>query len=179
MGGGGAELALRRQDEAREATALRPSLLRFVVSRVGCRTTAEDLTQEAFLRFARTEEVGNPKAFLFQTAINLVKTAARSERRRANLSEYAHLLTGDVVDPLTPERALLACDELARIRLAIDNLPPACGEVFRLHRVEGLTQREIATHLGISTTAVEKSIRRALSRLTAAADGAVDDREKA
>lgn len=155
----------------------RPSLLRFLASRVGSSAAAEDFTQEAFLRFARTESVGNPKAFLFQTAINLVRTAARSEKRRAHLADYAHFLAGDDVDRLTPERALLAADELARIQLAIANLPPVCAKVFHLHREEGLTQREIASRLGISTTAVEKSMRRALARLTAAADGAAADRE--
>ncbi|WP_296615521.1 sigma-70 family RNA polymerase sigma factor [Sphingomonas sp.] len=154
----------------------RSSLLRFLTSRVGCRATAEDLTQEAFLRFARTETVRNPKAFLFQTAVNLVRTAARSESRRARLSDYAHLVMPDDIDMLTPERALLASDELARIRMAIESLPPVCAQVFHLHRNEGLTQREIAARLEISTTAVEKSMRRALSRLAAAANGAVEQR---
>jgi RNA polymerase sigma factor (sigma-70 family) len=165
-----------RREEVQEATALRPSLLRFLGRYVGASGGAEDIAQEAYLRFIRADHVANPKAFLFTTAINLVKSAASSERRRARLKDYAHLIVADGVDTRTPERALLAADELQRITLAIANLPPVCGEVFRLHREEHLTQREIANRLGISTTAVEKSMRRAMARLSAAADGAVEDR---
>lgn len=153
------------------------TLLRFVNARIGSRAAAEDIVQEAFLRLSQvTEEVRHPRAFLFQAAINLVRNLARSERRRAALADYADLLNGGV-DPITPERQLLAADELARVAAAIRHLPPVCGQVFRMHRFEELTQREIAARLGISTTAVEKSMRRALRQLAAAADGAVAERE--
>jgi RNA polymerase sigma-70 factor (ECF subfamily) len=39
--------------------------------------------------------------------------------------------------------------------------------VFKRNRFDGRTQREIAEELGISQTAVEKHIRKALARLAA------------
>jgi RNA polymerase sigma factor (sigma-70 family) len=156
----------------------RPSLLSFLTRRLGSAAKAEDVTQEAFLRFVQTEDVRNPKAFLYHAARNIVTSLGRSDRYQARISEYADLFFEDT-NFVTPERAILAADELERINIAIAHLPPVCAKVFHMYKVEGLPQKEIARRLGISVTAVEKSMRRAMSRLLAAANGAEKEREHA
>ena len=47
----------------------------------------------------------------------------------------------------------------------VDALLDRCREVFRMSRFEGLKNREIAARLGISETAVEKHLARAVGRL--------------
>ena len=150
----------------------RLELVRFLTHRLGSLTDAEDLAQEAFLRSASAgSPVRNPRAYLFQAAANLLRNHYRADQRRARLADYVDLLS-DHAEARDPERALLAREELDRVAVAIDDLPLGARRVFQLARFEGLTHREIASQLGVSTTAVEKSLRRAFTRLVAAADNA-------
>ncbi|MDO5664334.1 MAG: RNA polymerase sigma-70 factor [Bacteroidia bacterium] len=61
----------------------------------------------------------------------------------------------------------LLYDELnEQVDSVMQQLPQRCKEVFVLSRENGLKNREIAQKLEISTTAVEKHIRKALSMFT-------------
>ncbi len=61
----------------------------------------------------------------------------------------------------------LLYDELEeQINLIIDKLPKRCRKVFLMSRFEGMKNKEIALELGISLTAVEKHIARALESFT-------------
>ncbi|AQR63456.1 hypothetical protein BZG35_09480 [Brevundimonas sp. LM2] len=149
----------------------RPELLRFLVSRLRCFATAEDAVQEVYVRASGARPpIHDPRALLFQTAANLIRNQARSDGRgRAAFSTYADLIAPPF-EAITPERQVLDAEALDRAQTAIQNLPPQCQVVFRLHRFDGLKQREVATHLGISTTAVEKHMRRAMAALVAAVE---------
>ncbi|MBO9601859.1 MAG: RNA polymerase sigma factor [Novosphingobium sp.] len=145
-----------------------PRLMRLLSRRFVRLPSPEDVLQEAFVKFAQLRgQVQDPPAFLTHVAFNLARNALRSEHRRARYESYADLLDGDA-DLLTPERHALARDEVRQIEAAVAEFPPVCGQVFRMHRFEGMTQTQIARHLGISTTAVEKSMRRAFARLAVA-----------
>lgn len=52
-----------------------------------------------------------------------------------------------------------------KINQAIAELPPKCRNVFSLSRYAGMTNKEIASELGISIKAVEKHIGKALKEL--------------
>lgn len=59
-------------------------------------------------------------------------------------------------------------DELQHsIDRALDTLPQRTADIFRMSRYESLKNREIAQQLGISTTAVEKHISKALKTIAA------------
>jgi len=152
---------------------LRPQLLRFLRARTGDAALAEDIIQDIAVKLAETATgpVGNPSAFLHRMANNLLIDRAREARARLNReqawTDQETVQSGsDTVDPQpSAERALLARDELARVLTAIDSLPPAAAQVFRLHRIEGLSHPQIAARLGISRSAVEKSMAVALKNL--------------
>ncbi len=55
----------------------------------------------------------------------------------------------------------------AAMEVEIAKLPARCREVFLLSRKDGLSNREIASRLGISEPAVHKNIDRALRILSA------------
>jgi len=57
-------------------------------------------------------------------------------------------------------------DEIKLLQKVVDRLePPVCKDVVLQHFRDGITFKEIATHLGVSETTVYKYLRRALSQL--------------
>lgn len=142
----------------------------FMAARLRCPVTAHDLAQELYVKIAGLEtrlEVVHGRAYLFRMAANLVIDHQRREQRQGGLkAEVEALLTGGS-GGVSPERQVMAQQELAALVAAVEALPPVMRRVFKRNRFDGQTQREIATELGISQTAVEKHIRKALARLAA------------
>ena len=100
-------------------------------------------------------------------AANLVIDHQRREQRqRALLTEIETFLHEPSGSP-SPERHAMAQQEMRALTLAVEQMTPATRRIFKLNRFEGKTQREIAKELGISQTAVEKHIRKALAKLAA------------
>jgi RNA polymerase sigma factor (sigma-70 family) len=150
-----------------------PALVRYLAKRLGCTATAEDLVQDTYLRLARAPPLAaieNPRAFLYRIALNLARDHARQAARRHVLLTSARSLLEADEDQAGAERQLIAGETLARVTAAVARLPERTRLIFTLNRFEGFSQREIAEQLRISTTAVEKHVRRALAVLAEAAD---------
>jgi RNA polymerase sigma factor (sigma-70 family) len=127
---------------------------------------AEEVAHDAFLRiFPRDPQgVRNPDALLFTTARRLALNRIR--RRRSS-----PVVALDADPDLTPDAGELIPDAVMReqehrlLREAVGRLPQGCRTVLVLHRVDRLSHREIADHLGISVSTVEKQHARALRLL--------------
>src|SRR3546814_14564515 len=65
----------------------------------------------------------------------------------------------------TPERELLGREALGTVDTAIDALPERTRQILAWRRIDHLTNRAIAQRLGISETAVEKHMRKAMFAL--------------
>lgn len=125
---------------------------------------AREFTHDAFVRaWERLSSFRGESAFetwMHRLAVNVVLTAARSERRRA-----ARLVaTAD--EPEAESDAALgraAPDVETRIDLerAIAALPPRAREVFVLHDVEGYRHDEIADRLELQSSSVRAQLHRA------------------
>ncbi len=133
--------------------------------RLGSRERAQELAQESVSRVLALppEHLLSPRAFLFRTARNLEIDQFRAGQTRQAL----HDVTADPdasEAPATdePARHLESQEERHRLHAAIAGLPPRCREVFVLHKLEGLSQREVAGQLGISLNMVEKHVMRGL-----------------
>jgi len=61
---------------------------------------------------------------------------------------------GIAMDEPTPDRSVMARQELHRLETALEQLPPRCRQVVILSRIEGLTRSEIATRMGIAESTV-------------------------
>jgi len=147
----------------------RPALLAFFRRRVNVPADAEDLVQEAFLRLAkpgRLQGIDNVESYVFQVATNLVRERARS--RTARNADAEILLDLDIEDDqvFSPARIVESRDSVSRVLTALKELPERTRTIFILQRFEGLTYAEIALRLGLSQSAVEKNMSRALSHLT-------------
>ena len=139
------------------------SLRRYVQRFVGS-PAAEDIVQEAYVRtYEQGRKVGQPKAFLYVTARNLAYNANRHERTAATDLVGDMDSTGVHSDGgRSPEDGLIAEEEARLLQEAVERLPPQCRAAFAMKVFQGLSYRQIAGELGISTKTVEKHISRGL-----------------
>ncbi|WP_433767545.1 RNA polymerase sigma factor [Pseudomonas putida] len=131
--------------------------------RVGCRATAADLVQDLFLRFWRrplvqVEELGT---YLLRCAGNIAIDHLRSEGSRARASEGLMVEPTDGVGS-EPQAALEAGNDLRHVEAALRALPERTRQIFLLNRIHGRKYAEIAKAMGLSQSAVEKHMMRAL-----------------
>jgi RNA polymerase sigma-70 factor (ECF subfamily) len=134
--------------------------------RVGSRNEAEDLTQEVFLRLVRRldlETIENPEAFVFQTAVNLLRD--RSRRGKTQHSHLVDLAHQHAVEELSPERLFDSRQSLTMVLSVLEQLDERSRDAFILHRLEGMKHAEIANLYGVSVSSVEKYIIKALALL--------------
>jgi len=145
-------------------------LLRQIVRRTRNRHDAEDLLHSAYLRLERyrtQNTVNDPAAFLVRTAFNISIDNYRHARIQQDRAEIPEIEDGA---PLQDE-VIAARARLARVRAGLDELTPRTREVFLMHRLDNLKYHEIAGRLGISQSAVEKHIAKAVLFLTEWTEG--------
>lgn len=130
----------------------------------------EDMAQQAFARLIEYREksaIEKPRGLLFRIASGLVTDRIRWRRshevRQHDVADEARLVS---VQPLQ-DQVIEGRQALSHFQDQLDALPPRCREVFVLHRVFKLSQKEVAEKMGISISAVEKHVARALTQLRA------------
>ncbi|WP_296259461.1 MULTISPECIES: RNA polymerase sigma factor [unclassified Pseudomonas] len=161
----------------------RPQMEALVSRRVGCRATAADLVQDLFVRFWRRPlvDVEELNTYLLRCAGNIAIDHLRNEGTRARLNEGLRLDEQTLRDD-EPQAALEASNDLRHIEAALRGLPENTRQIFLLHRIHGRKYAEIAKVMGLSQSAVEKHMMRALQVCKASLDqnatGGVPDRAK-
>jgi RNA polymerase sigma-70 factor (ECF subfamily) len=131
------------------------------------RSDVDDIIQEAYSRLwtANLTSITNPRAYLYSVIRNLVAERARRARvvplERMGEIEALRIISEDP----GPERSVSARQELARLMKLIARLPTQCRRAFELRTFDGLSQREIASTMGISEKTVEKHLAKALVRV--------------
>jgi len=145
--------------------AQHPRMLRYFRKKVGP-DVAPDLMQEAFTRLLRSgafERVDHPEAYLSRTARNLlIERARRKMRRQATFFPFDE--ERDAVLPPEQMRQLDAADLRRACWRALRAMPPRTRRIFLMHRLRGLTYKQIAEQLGIGDKGVEYHMMRALTR---------------
>jgi RNA polymerase sigma-70 factor (ECF subfamily) len=128
----------------------------------------DDIVQETYAILAglpSTDDIRNPRSYAFQTAYSIV-LSYRRRARIVSITPVADMETfQNAADQPSPEAAVCDRDELQAVVAAVSNLPDRIREVFVLRKFDGLSQREVAQHLGISENIVEKSVAKALQAL--------------
>ena len=135
---------------------LRPLMFSIAYRMLGSVSEAEDIVQEAFLRYhaaqPRQAEIGSPKAYLSAVTTRLCIDHLRSARarREAYPGEWLPepLLTGDAADPAG--RAEQTDSLSMAFLLVLERLSPVERAVFLLHDVFSYGYEEIARIVGKS-----------------------------
>ncbi len=135
---------------------------------VGSRERAEDVLQDAYLRVSKVTSqpvIQRPLRYWFQ----VVRHLAIDSRRRMLLESHVFVdeMQGDVMPApqSSPEQVAITGQFLILLEQTLVGLPDRTGRAFRMYRLEGLTQREIAVQLRVSPTLVNFMIRDAIGAL--------------
>lgn len=132
----------------------------------GCRSQAEDIVQDAFLKMIGTTitaSIRSQASYLTTIVRNLAIDHYRKrcmERRLLATEEEGE----GVSEPETasPESINLNRQLLKILDYALAELPERTRYAFEMHRIHGFSQKDIATSLGVSPTLVNFMIRDAL-----------------
>lgn len=140
---------------------------------VGDAHLAEDLVHDACVR--ALEAGGGDAAFAqpLSYAHRVVRNLAIDRYRRNALEAQLFALEDNgaqVAAPAThmPEAVAIEREALALLSHALATLPERARRAFELYRLEGRTQREIGSELGVSAATVNLLIREALDCCRAA-----------
>jgi RNA polymerase sigma factor (sigma-70 family) len=157
-------------EAAAEFTALRPLLFSVAYRMLGSASDAEDVVQEAWLRFAPSAGgIRDPRAWLLRATTRLCLDELGSARARREhyvgpwLPEPV-LTGGEAADPLAvvERRELLSLGALTML----ERLSPAERAVLVLREAVGLSHAEIAAAAGVSEAGSRQLLSRARRRLT-------------
>ena len=138
--------------------AHRRALIDYASSITGSRAQAEDLVQEAWLRFdeaSRGRFLEDAKGYLYRIVRNLAvdhhRRTAREHRLilQDDLERAAETCPDEIP---TPETIALFRDEVRCMMEAMAELPERTRIAFEMHRFGGATLKEIAVFLGISVS---------------------------
>lgn len=133
--------------------AHRAALIDTAAPIVGCRSRAEDVVQDAYLKLDDGGEDGsirNPLSYMFRLVRNLAIDRARRLALERRLGAGEDIPETAAADHPTPEQTVLARDTLRHLRAALDTLPPRTRRVFEMRRLEGRSVEEISVALNLS-----------------------------
>jgi len=157
--------------------AYRPRVFRFLVASLRDRESAENLTQDCFLRAYRARDkfrgAASPATWLMQIAINLVRKHETSGRlkfwRRALHPGVDPEDLGDWISDrqVTPEAAVVAKEQVRAIWSVVAQLSERQRSVFLLRFVEDMDLLEIAGATGMKEGTVKTHLFRALQAVRA------------
>lgn len=134
--------------------------------RFGDRHTAHEVVHDVCVQLLESPEkeaVRLPLALLRKITHDRAISHYRSERRRqAWVDKHAELPEIVCCAP-NPECHHEVADELERLSVAVSTLSPRCQQVFVMHKIHELPQKEVAVQLGISLKTVEKHLKLGMS----------------
>ena len=135
--------------------------LRYTVDR----STAEDLMQDAFIKIFkvirkfRWERPGSLYSWMSRVTLNLCFDSMKRRKRVAAMLSDADGLERIPEEP--PDYESVAAIPADRLRAMVEELPEGYRTVFKLHCLEGLSHKEIASLLGIKENSASSNLARA------------------
>ncbi|MFL6537886.1 MAG: RNA polymerase sigma factor [Chthoniobacterales bacterium] len=138
-----------------------PGLVLFARQFVQSIADAEDIVQDAFVKFWRKQHSIENRALLFAAVRSIALDAIRRDARRARRELAASAESEQISAPQFETEN----DEQRALSVAVDRLPPDQREVLVMKIWNDLTFAEIAGALGISQNTAASRYRYALTSL--------------
>lgn len=139
-------------------------MVNYAISITGDNERAEDITQDAYLRFSNAmsdEWRGNPVGYLYRIVRNLaLDYCRRTQFEQALFSDNQD----DIDDAIQAERSIpehqaIALSELEQLQTALEELPDRTRLAVEMHRLGGYKLREISEHLNVSPSMAQHLVK--------------------
>ncbi len=142
----------------------------------GTGSYVDDLLQEMWIKLRSNpiRPLDDPLSYLYRMAYNMMldhhRGGTRSGRREHAWSEWSGPSVDGVSDEPSAERLLIAREALSSAEAHLRGMGEPVSRIFRLHRIEGKTQRAIAAELRMGLSTVEKHLKKAYRAMIALKD---------
>jgi len=141
---------------------LRPRMMSMAYRMLGSVTDAEDIVQDAFVRFQTSGEVTSPEGFLIRVTTRLCIDRLRADRRRGYVGPWVP----EPVDTKSRQHDTTLAESLTQaFLLMLERLSPDERAAFLLRTVFDYEYAEIAEIVGKSEVHVRQIVSRAKQRL--------------
>jgi RNA polymerase sigma factor (sigma-70 family) len=152
----------------------RDNLLTYASRILRDRASAEDVVQEAWLRFSersRGGDIAQPANYLYTIVRNLALDWLNRASRNAPKAISDTVLERIASEAPSVERVLYYRDELRMLEELVSELPQRTQIAFRMYRVERRPLKEVAEQLGVSVPRVHKMVTDAILHCTLRLNG--------
>jgi|TARA_B100001059_G_scaffold86801_1_gene84950 RNA polymerase sigma-70 factor (ECF subfamily) len=138
--------------------AQRGALVDYATPMLGSRASAEDVVQEAWLRFIAVQgAINEPAAYLRRIVRNLAMDHLRRDRGEHSSDDDTWL--DSVADQAPgPEAHAVSSHELRAVNAALARLPTRTRRAFELYRLQGYTLQQVADSMGLSVGTVHQLV---------------------
>jgi len=151
-----------------EVLPLEAALMQFLRRNLREKSDVDDLRQDVYVRVleaAKREIPGQTQQFVFTTARNLLIDRVR-RRNVVPIEVVADVeAIGAMADEPSPERSVIAREDLYRLQKALEVLSPRAREAVTLRKIDGLSRAEIALRMGITESTVNRHLEDGMVRL--------------
>lgn len=145
-----------------------PRLTAFAAAITKNKEAAIEIIDEVFVKVWRQQQklpqILNLTTYLYtatkNTALNLL-----AKKTREQPLEAFDLINVELREDMRPDQQLISSEILAKIRIAVEALPPKCKVIFKLVREDGLKYKEVAEILGIAEKTVDAQLVIAVKRI--------------
>jgi RNA polymerase sigma-70 factor, ECF subfamily len=156
--------------------ATSPILMALALRILGRREDAEEALLDVYCKaWQRADLYDEQRGTVMAWLMTMMRTTAL-DRVRSRVSREARVEVLVEDDPLPasgldPESLAVSSQQRARIRAALEQLPPEQREALEVAFFEGLTHSEIAERLAIPLGTAKTRVRRGLEKLRSLLDG--------
>ena len=143
-------------------------LLQFAEAMLKNRADAEEVVEDVFIKLwanrTTLPAIKNLNYYLFVSVKHgsLNHLEKRKKNNTINIDE-ANISVGQLV--MNPEQCIISFENMKKIQLAIENLPPKCQLIFKLVKEDSLKYKEVANLLNLSVKTIETQMSLALSKI--------------
>ena len=145
------------------------ALQNYLQARAPMGEEGEDIAQEVYIRIANKKpdilELEYPQAYLLQTAKNILHDRARLnsvQQQKLNISLDENISATLCGTEPTPEHQMQHAQSIEQFQNQLNKLPLKCRNIFILNRFKGMSYEQIASHYGITNSAVQKQMMQAI-----------------
>ncbi len=161
---------MTEDDRLQEFLAEKPRLFRLAYRYLGTATDAEDIIQDAWIRYSTAKNVENPPRFLSTVVTRLALDRLKSahHRRETYVGPWLPEPLVGSDDMITTEASDVSIDLSYAVMRCLETMTPQERAAFFLHDIYEVPFDEVAKTIGVSPATARKQAERARKALAGA-----------